>query len=370
METFLNIVFTLGIIQGFIFIFYWLFIKKIRLKPIIFLNAFVLFLTLNNIQVLIFINEIFSNHLFLKHIEFSWYLLILPYFLAFIIHYFDFDSPKQTFLKAAWFLFISQIFIRFSLLFLIYYQTIDELTIIQYTKIEEVFNLIVSLFLFYKIYTYIYDDKWSQKIKPYDDTYWLKSFFIASCFVIFFWVFAVFLNLFETSNSKFMYNPLRISSSILLYWIAYMGMIKMNLTFERKSYIEYKESIEPKTAIDNKISEEAFKAIDDYINNNLRFTDVHFSLDRLAVELKMNRGQVSKTINNFEDSFAEYINKKRVEEAKKLLLENANEKFTLDVLAYECGFNSKSNFYLIFKKYVGSTPAEWKKENFIKNQFI
>jgi AraC-like DNA-binding protein len=361
MDTFLNIIFLIGIIQGLVFFCYWLFIKKNRLKPIVFLNTFVLFLTLNNVQVLIFINEIFAKNDYLRHVEFSWYLLILPYFLAFIIHYFDFDSKKQTFLKAAWFLFSLQILIRISLILLFSNGKIDESMLINYSKTEEVFNLLVSLFLFYKIYTYIFQEQWSLKLKPYDDIYWLKSFFIASCFVIFFWIFAVFLNLIETSSSKFMYNPLRISSSVLLYWIAYIGMIKMNLTFERKAFIDFKEQIDTDFLAELNITIKDFKKIDAYVNENLRFTDIHFSLDRLAIELKINRSDVSKIINTYDESFSNFINKKRVEEAKRLLSETGSEKFTLDVVAYECGFNSKSNFYLIFKKYVGCTPAEWKK---------
>jgi len=361
MQIFLNVIFAIGIIQGLLFVAYWLILKNNRLKPIIYLNSFVLFLTINNIQVLVFINDIFANHPFLKHIEFSWYLLILPYFLAFIIHYFDFDSSKTTYIKVAWGLFVLQTVWRLILLFSITQNIIDESFLINYTKIEEVFNLFFALFLFYKIYIYIFDVQWSEKIKTYDDISWLKSFYLASCLVIFFWIFAVFLNLVETSNSKFMYNPLRISSSILLYWIAYVGMLKMKLTFERKAFIDFKEQINTDALVDPNITIEDFNKIDAYVNANLRFTDIHFSLDRLAVELKINRGDVSKIIKTYDESFANFINKKRITEAKRLLLDISSEKLTLDVLAYECGFNSKSNFYLIFKKYVGCTPAEWKK---------
>lgn len=44
------------------------------------------------------------------------------------------------------------------------------------------------------------------------------------------------------------------------------------------------------------------------------------------------------------------------------LLEENNEKYTIEVLAYECGFKSKSNFFFLFKKYNQCTPQEWKKK--------
>jgi AraC-like DNA-binding protein len=362
-NTFLNIIFIFGILQGFLFVFYWLFLKKNRIKPIVYLNVFVFFLTLNNIQVLVFINDFFKDNLLFKNIEFSWYLLILPYFITFIIHYFEIEKQEKSYIKPAWFLFVTQLVIRLSIIGLIYFQVIDLEYIKIYSKIEEVINLIVSLYLFYKIYHYIYQDSYSEKIKEYDNILWLKYFFIASCFVIFFWIFAVVLNLLETADTKYMYNPLRISSTVLLYWIAYIGIIKMNLTFDRMQFFKDKEINHFETESKAENFSKDFKKIDDYINKNKRFIDPNFTLERLAIEVQMNRNYLSKLINKHNDSFSEYINIKKVEAAKKHILDEDSEKYTLEVLAYECGFKSKSNFFFLFKKYNQCTPAEWKKQN-------
>ena len=66
MITFLNILFGFGILQGFVFVVYWLLVKKNKYLPVVCLNLFVLFLTLNNIQVLLFINEVFYENSLLK----------------------------------------------------------------------------------------------------------------------------------------------------------------------------------------------------------------------------------------------------------------------------------------------------------------
>lgn len=363
MHTFLNIIFGFGILQGFLFVIYWLLIKKNIPLSIFYLNIFVFLLTLNNIQVLIFINNFFGSDNLLKNIEFSWYLLILPYFITFIVHYLQIETQEISYIKTAWILFISQLIFRISIILLIYYKFIDNDVIFYYSKIEEVLNLIISLFLFYKIFKYIYEDKYCEKIAQYDNMLWLKYFFIASCFVVFFWIYAVVLNLSSSENTKYMYNPLRISSTVLLYWIAYIGIIKMNLTFDR---IEFFKDLETSSfELENKSENfsDDFKKVDTYINEKSRFLDPNFTLERLAIELQMNRNYLSKLINKHAESFSEYINLKKIETAKVLLLQENNEKYTIEVIAYECGFKSKSNFFLLFKKYNQCTPQEWKKKH-------
>jgi AraC-like DNA-binding protein len=210
---------------------------------------------------------------------------------------------------------------------------------------------------------YVFNDKYSEKISEYDTINWLRYLLIACCIVILFWIYAVFSNLFETENTKYMYNPLRISTAVLLYWIAYVGMIKMNITFERIKYSNEKEEIEQENEEISENTKENFERIEKYITDNKRYTDPNFSLERLSVELNLSRSFLSKQINKNFGSFSEFINEKKLEQSKILLLEDIDNKYTIEVLAYECGFKSKSNFFFLFKKYNHCTPAEWKKQN-------
>jgi AraC-like DNA-binding protein len=363
MITFLNILFGFGILQGFVFVVYWLLVKKNKYLPVVYLNLFVLFLTLNNIQVLLFINEVFYENSLVKNIEFSWYLLILPYFLAFITHYFEIEKQEQSFLKIAWILFISQLLIRLLIILSINSKILHLDFILYYTKTEEVVNLLISLFLFYKVFMYVFKDQYSEKIVEYDTINWLRYLLIACCIIILFWIYAVFSNLFETENTKYMYNPLRISTAILLYWIAYVGMIKMNITFERIKYSKEKEQKDFESNETNINFHEDFEKIEKYITDNKRFTDPNFSLERLSVELNLSRSYLSKQINKNFGSFTDYLNYKKIEQSKIFLLEDMDTKYTLEVLAYECGFKSKSNFFLWFKKQNNCTPLEWKRKH-------
>jgi AraC-like DNA-binding protein len=91
------------------------------------------------------------------------------------------------------------------------------------------------------------------------------------------------------------------------------------------------------------------------------YKDTNIKLTDIAKELQITKHQLSQLLNdNLGKSFACFINEFRIEEAKKLLKEN--NQFTLEAIGFEAGFSSKSNFYATFKKVVGKTPSEFKKQ--------
>ena len=86
------------------------------------------------------------------------------------------------------------------------------------------------------------------------------------------------------------------------------------------------------------------------------------SLSTLAKDMNMSRSQLSQLINDgIGENFYDFINKHRVEEVKKLMTDPEMTNFSLLGIAFEAGFKSKSTFNLIFKRFTGLTPTEYRK---------
>lgn len=59
----------------------------------------------------------------------------------------------------------------------------------------------------------------------------------------------------------------------------------------------------------------------------------------------------------------EYINRKRIEAACRLLSET---QLSVQEISEKVGFSDKSHFYRMFSKFMGGTPAEYRENNTLK----
>jgi AraC-like DNA-binding protein len=93
------------------------------------------------------------------------------------------------------------------------------------------------------------------------------------------------------------------------------------------------------------------------------YLDPDLSLEQLATRLAMRPRILSQLINeSLHQNFFDFVNRYRIEEAKRLLTRPPDKKITVLEVLYEVGFNSKSSFNTLFKKYTGLTPSEFRKK--------
>ena len=86
------------------------------------------------------------------------------------------------------------------------------------------------------------------------------------------------------------------------------------------------------------------------------------SLQQLAALSGIRANVVSEVLNKFyQKNFYDFINELRAKEVLIRLQDNTFAHLTIDALAEECGFKSKSTFYQSFKKITGQTPTQYKK---------
>ena len=91
------------------------------------------------------------------------------------------------------------------------------------------------------------------------------------------------------------------------------------------------------------------------------YTDTELSLESLARELGAKRYYVSTAIHRCTSkSFSVFVNEYRIKEAIRLLSEKESYKFSIDSIAFDAGFNSRTNFYRVFKKLTGISPTEFR----------
>jgi len=92
------------------------------------------------------------------------------------------------------------------------------------------------------------------------------------------------------------------------------------------------------------------------------FLDNLASLSELAKKIGESPHHVSQVINEkLDQSFFELLASYRVEEAKKILSGDKKNKITVEEISEMVGYNSKTAFNNAFKKLTGKTPSEFRK---------
>lgn len=100
-----------------------------------------------------------------------------------------------------------------------------------------------------------------------------------------------------------------------------------------------------------------FEAVLTYIENNLKTV----TPNSVAVYSGYNFPYFSKIFKkNIGGNLSEYINLRKLEMAQALLVESSK---SVENIGYEVGFNHKSYFHRVFKRYYGVTPEEYRNAN-------
>lgn len=368
----LNFLLIAGAVQGFAFNIGTFLVRKKIERPVVLLNLLVFFLSLNNLQSWLITKGFVFDHFFLKHFVFPWYVLILPMFYAFLIYYLNLEKKRIPFLRLSIAVFIAELLARSIVLVLVDRGALGFDAISTYNALEDAITLLYSLFIFGKAVRLIfnYSDLYPD-ILPFDDLNWIKRFIKWGGIIFVLWGIAVLLNIFSDSiKAPYSYYPLRIASSVLIYWIGYQAFFRYVLLKDRvviRRQIGLAELTAPDRTTHNESrksekQEAEFNKIHHYIVSQKKYYDPALSLERLSEELNMSTGKLSTLVNQISQrNFSDYINGLRIKDAKKLLSNPDFKDYTIVAIGLECGFNSKSTFYTAFKKFTGQTPTAYRK---------
>ena len=241
---------------------------------------------------------------------------------------------------------------------------IDNEALIQgYYLVEQIFTLAYNAVLVI----------WSWHIvknyPPKVPTKWFKRFWYGSTLVI-----GLYISLWVVNFTIGLDLVIVVYGAVtlFLFWLTYNGILQFHLMeeqFEIRKKLTQIAVPQPgiaQTQADAKQDELPnlhLHRLEMMLKDGKLYRNPEISRDLVAKELGISSGYLSQQLkSSLGLNFSEYINTYRVEEVKRLLVDEAFQQFSLLAIGYEAGFNSKSTYYASFKKVTGLTPSAYRKQ--------
>ncbi|MCE2833343.1 MAG: helix-turn-helix domain-containing protein [Chitinophagaceae bacterium] len=118
---------------------------------------------------------------------------------------------------------------------------------------------------------------------------------------------------------------------------------------------------EPPSNLEEATVQARYQAILQVMERDKPWLDPGFSLQELSTKLATNQKYISQAINMFsETGFSGMMNRYRVNEARRLILEGKPDT-SLNDIALQAGFTNRVSFYRQFKDITGISPSEFLK---------
>lgn len=123
-------------------------------------------------------------------------------------------------------------------------------------------------------------------------------------------------------------------------------------------------AVVPQSDLSNNIQLEFEQKLRTALAEEKLYLDPNLNMHDLAKQCQLPTRQLSQYLNQYKQSnFFDYVNAFRVEHLKNLLASAESSQYTINALVEQSGFRSISTAYSAFKKRVGKTPAQFKKEH-------
>lgn len=142
--------------------------------------------------------------------------------------------------------------------------------------------------------------------------------------------------------------------SILVMLLAYFS-------FTEQFMFSIKEKYEA-SRLSSKQSQRYLDIIQKKIILDQSYLNPNLSIQNISNQINLPTKVISQVTNEqLKLNFSAFINTYRIEEAKKRLISEEYQQFTIASIAYDCGFNSISSFNTTFKANTKQTPSQYRK---------
>jgi len=171
-------------------------------------------------------------------------------------------------------------------------------------------------------------------------------------------------HVFHVFSWIFCTNGIFLALSIFVILIGYFGLKQKEIfAYQGKDSYVIKQKTEKYSGSGLKDSDARhyLEILTNYMAVEKPYLDPNLNLPQLAKDINIPIHYLSQIINEkLHNNFFNYINQFRVEEVKSKIFDPKFENYSLLGIAMDSGFNSKSVFNRIFKKYTNQTPSQFK----------
>lgn len=336
----LRIIQIIALIQGF-FVLFVLFTNRRDYKKTTF---WLLFGCL--ISVLLYILGDDNNNLFVENID--WFLFDNTLFITFLFLFFRYyKNGTEKFKKSDFLFFLPNIL----------YFTLEGFEILLakenlYIEILEVLLELTFVLYLCLILHSVFTNK--RRI-------WTTYFVIPIIILLIFSCVNDILKIIGLKELPFFSNQnfntyLLLIVAFLFYFISFKLLTNNKYILPKNEISKYKNS-----NLNTKLIEQYKSDLINLMEVDKLYLNGKLSIQDVSEKLSIPKQYISEVLNeHMNTNFQDFINGYRVEEFIKRIENDQNNQFTLLGIATEVGFNSKSSFNAIFKKFKGLTPTQFK----------
>jgi AraC-like DNA-binding protein len=175
-------------------------------------------------------------------------------------------------------------------------------------------------------------------------------------------IYLFFLSIFLPANSFFVSRTIRDRISDIQAELTLSKTELQKFKLDLNQSLNNPDNNSKKSYLNGVDTDKILSRLKDLMTNEKLFLEEELRLADLSAHLGLSVHQTSEILNQIMNtSFTDLLKHYRVEEAKRMLIEN-KEKTILEI-ALDCGFQSKSVFNESFKKNISLTPVEYRKKH-------
>ena len=172
------------------------------------------------------------------------------------------------------------------------------------------------------------------------------------------WLGAILRLLLDDTSDTNLLVPL--GASLLAYAMGYLEILKPDPLLVTKSPAVKRYE---KSKLTPERAQKYLRKLLDFMSAEKPHLNGGLTIQKLADEVGIPAHYLSQTINEqLSQSFSEFLNSYRIEEAKRRLRDPAFKHLSILGIAEDVGFNSKSSFNSVFKKHTSLTPSEFRNQ--------